>query len=79
MGAGLGLYLVKTILSLHGGQITVSSVEGQYTEFSFVLTAHRKKTEEHLDGKERREKDHKERREHKEKNDELQRDASDPS
>lgn len=79
MGAGLGLYLVKTIISLHGGQITVSSVEGQYTEFSFVLTAHRKKTEENADGKERRDKDHKERREHKDKNEESQRDASEKS
>ena len=79
MGAGLGLYLVKTIISLHGGQITVSSVEGQYTEFSFVLTAHRKKAEENADGKERRERDHRERREHKDKNDESQRDASEKS
>ena len=37
MGAGLGLYLVKTILGLHGGQITVSSVEEEYTEFSFTV------------------------------------------
>ena len=62
MGAGLGLYLVKTIISLHGGQITVRSVEGQYTEFSFTLTAHRRPPER-SEGKERRE--HKDRREHR--------------
>ena len=71
MGAGLGLYLVKTIISLHGGQITVSSVEGQYTEFSFVLNAYQPKSDD-SDGRERREKEHRERRdsrEHKERAD----------
>ena len=34
---GLGLYIVKTIIKLHGGEITVSSVENEYTEFSFWL------------------------------------------
>ena len=36
-GMGLGLYIVKTIIKLHGGEITVSSVENEYTEFSFWL------------------------------------------
>ncbi len=29
---GLGLYIVRTIIKLHGGDITVSSVEGEYCE-----------------------------------------------
>ena len=36
-GMGLGLYIVKTIVQLHGGEITVSSVENEYTEFRFYL------------------------------------------
>ncbi len=36
-GAGMGLYIVKTIIELHGGQIAASSEEGQYTEFIFQL------------------------------------------
>ena len=36
-GMGLGLYIVKTIVRLHGGEITVSSVENEYTEFRFYL------------------------------------------
>ena len=36
-GMGLGLYIVKTILKQHGGDITVSSVENEYCEFEFWL------------------------------------------
>lgn len=36
-GAGMGLYIVRTIIELHGGQIAASSEEGQYTEFIFQL------------------------------------------
>lgn len=36
-GAGLGLYLCKTIIDLHGGQIAARSVENEYTEFIFQL------------------------------------------
>ena len=36
-GAGLGLYLVKTIIELHRGQIFASSIEGEYTEFVFNI------------------------------------------
>ncbi len=36
-GAGLGLYLAKSIVEMHGGQITASSIENQYTEFSFCI------------------------------------------
>jgi len=36
-GAGLGLYIVKTVIELHGGQIIADSVEGEYTEFIFNI------------------------------------------
>lgn len=38
-GAGLGLYIVKSIIDMHGGQITASSKVGEYTEFVFWLPA----------------------------------------
>lgn len=36
-GAGLGLYIVKSIISLHSGEIKVSSKLGEYTEFTFFI------------------------------------------
>ena len=36
-GVGLGLYIVKTIINMHDGEITARSKEGEYTEFSFKL------------------------------------------
>ena len=36
-GAGLGLYLVKTIVEMHGGQIEARSQVGEYAEFIFNL------------------------------------------
>lgn len=36
-GMGLGLYLVKTIIQLHNGEISAESVEGEYTTFKFRL------------------------------------------
>lgn len=36
-GMGLGLYLVKTIIGLHGGKIKVSSEIGQYCRFDFYI------------------------------------------
>ena len=36
-GVGLGLYIVRSIVALHGGEIAVRSVEGEYTEFLFTV------------------------------------------
>lgn len=36
-GMGLGLYLVKTILQLHGGDISVTSKAGEYCRFEFYV------------------------------------------
>ena len=36
-GMGLGLYIVRTIIKLHGGDISVTSVENEYTQFEFWL------------------------------------------
>lgn len=36
-GAGLGLHIVKTIISQHNGEIYAESKEGEFTRFTFVL------------------------------------------
>ena len=36
-GVGLGLYIVRSVVALHGGQITVKSNEGEFCEFEFSL------------------------------------------
>mgnify|MGYP000813360839 CR=1 FL=1 len=36
-GTGIGLYIVKSMLAAHGKDIKVSSVEGEYAEFTFRL------------------------------------------
>lgn len=36
-GAGLGLHIVRSIVNLHGGDIIVRSVEGEYCEFVFTI------------------------------------------
>lgn len=38
-GMGLGLYIVKTVISLHHGEVAVRSVEGEFTEFAFWVPA----------------------------------------
>lgn len=34
---GLGLYIANTIISIHGGEMSVESVKNSFTEFSFTL------------------------------------------
>ena len=36
-GVGLGLYIVKTIVNMHDGEISASSVENEYTQFEFTI------------------------------------------
>ncbi len=36
-GMGLGLYIVKTIIKLHGGDITVSSTQNEFCRFEFWI------------------------------------------
>lgn len=38
-GMGLGLYIVKTVISFHHGEVAVRSVEGEFTEFAFWVPA----------------------------------------
>ena len=39
IGTGLGLYLALQIVKSHGGELTVESKEGEYTEFTIKLPA----------------------------------------
>ncbi len=41
-GFGLGLHIVKSIVNLHGGEVSVRSEEGKYTEFIFSLPSVKK-------------------------------------
>lgn len=36
-GMGIGLYIVKTVIGLHDGEVTVRSVQNEFTEFAFWL------------------------------------------
>ncbi len=40
-GVGLGLYIVKTIINMHDGEISASSELGKYTEFRFSIPQNR--------------------------------------
>ncbi|WP_238859588.1 PAS domain-containing sensor histidine kinase [Clostridium sp. YIM B02569] len=48
-GTGIGLYLVKSFVEMHGGKISVSSVEGQGSEFIIELPVELIKNEEEED------------------------------
>ena len=47
-GVGLGLYIVRTVIRLHGGEIHVSSKEGEYTEFAFSIPSSGTKSSQNL-------------------------------
>ncbi len=52
-GVGLGLYLVRSIINLHGGDIIVKSTQGEYTEFVFSVPTARSKNPSLVKGKEK--------------------------
>ena len=45
-GTGIGLYIVKSVVELHGGKIVVNSTEGEYCEFTFWLPMTQKSEQE---------------------------------
>lgn len=49
-GTGLGLYLTKTIVTAHGGNIWVRSKEGQGTTFGFTISPYSKLADEQKSG-----------------------------
>ncbi len=44
-GAGLGLAIVRTLIELHGGMVSVESVPGQGSRFSFALPTEARQSE----------------------------------
>lgn len=49
-GTGLGLYLSKAIVTAHGGQVSVSSKEGEGSTFGFTLVPYSKLSQDQKDG-----------------------------
>lgn len=47
-GAGLGLHIVKTIITKHNGEIFAKSKEGEYTRFTFILDRGEDNTSERM-------------------------------
>ena len=45
-GVGLGLYIVRTVIGLHGGEIRARSKQGEFTEFEFSIPYSRNHREE---------------------------------
>ena len=52
-GVGLGLYIVRSIVTLHGGDIIVRSVKGEYTEFVFSVPVAKAKNPALIRGREK--------------------------
>jgi len=50
-GVGLGLHIVKTIISQHGGEVFAESKEGEFAKFTFVLDEGSKNSVVYNDGK----------------------------
>ena len=55
-GAGIGMYIAKTLVQRSGGDIRVESEVGEYTEFIFTLPAAGDKTEKTAEPKAKKEK-----------------------
>ena len=55
-GAGIGMYIAKTLVQRSGGDIRVESEVGEYTEFIFTLPAATDKNEKAADTKAKKEK-----------------------
>jgi len=52
-GVGLGLYIVRSIVTLHGGDVIVRSVKGEYTEFVFSIPTAKVKNPSLVRGREK--------------------------
>ena len=49
VGTGIGLYLVRMVIELHGGDIAVESREGEGSRFTVRLPAHSPRRSDRLD------------------------------